>query len=116
VASDVAGVTVGWFVSAAEKEVANELAPVKRPAYDPNNLHPLDEEARKYDDTSLGIDWDEIIATTEDDFQAGRYAFNSEDYPTHKEAMKALDLWTRKILEDVLRETRAVSSHDAASS
>ena len=103
-------------MSAAEKEVAAELALVKRPAYDPNNLHPLDEEARKYDDTSLGIDWDEIIATTQDDFLAGRYAFNSEDYPTHKEAMKALDLWTRKILEDVLRETGAVSSQPALAS
>ena len=90
-------------MSALEQEVAVELAPVKRPAYDPNNLHPLDEEARKHDDMSLGIDWDEIIATTQDDFLAGRYAFNSEDYPTHKAAMKALDLWTRKILEDVLR-------------
>ena len=103
-------------MSAAEKEVAIELIPARRPAYDPNNLHPLDEEARKYDDTSLGIDWDEIIATTQDDFLASRYAFNSEDYPTHKEAMKALDLWSRKILEDVLRETGAVSSRDAASS
>ena len=103
-------------MSAVEKEVADELVPVKRPAYDPNNLHPLDEEARKYDDTSLGIDWDEILATTEDDFQAGRYCFNTEDYPTHREAMKALDLWTRKILEDVLRERKTVSPSDAANS
>lgn len=61
-------------MSALEQEVAVELAPVKRPAYDPNNLHPLDEEARKHDDMSLGIDWDEIIATTQDDFLADRYA------------------------------------------
>lgn len=113
-ASDVAGVTVGWFVSAAEKAVANELAPVKRPAYDPNNLHPLDEEARKYDDTSLDIDWDEIIATTQDDFLAGRYAFNSEDYPTHEEAMKALHKWFDDIYEEVMREWDAVRPRDAA--
>jgi hypothetical protein len=31
-------------------------------------------------------------------------------YPTHKEAMKAFDLWTRKILEDVLRETGAIGA------
>ena len=102
-------------MSAAEKEGVNELAPVKRPAYDPNNLHPLDAEARKYDDTSLGIDWDEILATTEDDFQAGRYAFNSEDYPTHEEAMKAFHQWLDDILQEVLRERDAVCSRDAAS-
>ena len=102
-------------MSAAEKEGANELAPVKRPAYDPNNLHPLDVEARKYDDTSLGIDWDEILATTEDDFQAGRYAFNSADYPTHEEAMKAFHQWLDDILQEVLRERDAVCSRDAAS-
>ena len=102
-------------MSAAEKEVANELAPVKRPAYDPNNLHPLDAEARKYDDTSLGIDWDEILATTEDDFQAGRYAFNSADYPTHEEAMKAFHQWLDDILQEVLRERDAVCPRDAAS-
>jgi hypothetical protein len=97
-----------------EKGVAAELVPAKRPAYDPNNLHPLDEEARKYDDTSDGIDWDEIIATTQDDFLAGRYAFNSEDYPTHEEAMKALDKWFDDILQEVLRERDAVCSRDAA--
>lgn len=104
-------------MSAAENEILGFEAPVKRRAYDPNNLHPLDEEARKYDDNSEGIDWDEIIATTEDDFQAGRFAFNSEDYPTHEEAMKAFKRWTRGILEEVRREREArrvsVSSRDA---
>jgi hypothetical protein len=104
-------------MSAAENEILGFEAPVKRRAYDPDNLHPLDEEARKYDDNSEGIDWDEIIATTEDDFQAGRFAFNSEDYPTHEEAMKAFKRWTRGILEEVRREREArrvsVSSRDA---
>jgi hypothetical protein len=63
----------------------------KWPAYDPNNLSPEDEEARKYDDTSAGIDWDEIIASTQDDFEAGRYSFNSADYATQEEAFAAMD-------------------------
>ena len=94
-------------MSAVESQALEAPAPVKRRAYDPNNLHPLDEEARKYDDTSEGIDWDDILATTEDDFQAGRFAFNSADYPTHEEAMKAFDQWTRGILEEVIRERDA---------
>jgi len=102
-------------MSAAEQDVAVELAPVKRSAYDPSNLHPLDAEARRYDDTSDGIDWDEIAATTEDDFQAGRYVFNSADYPTHEEAMKALHQWFDDILQEVLRERDAVCPRDVAS-
>jgi len=39
------------------------------------------------------IDWDDIIATTQDDVDAGRYAFSTEDYPTHEEGMAAL--WKR---------------------
>ena len=89
-------------MNAAENEVTAEAMPIKRPAYDPNNLHPLDEEARKYDDNSEGIDWDEIIASTEDDFRAGRFAFNSADYPTHEEAMEAFDRWLKKIFDEAL--------------
>ena len=94
-------------MSAVESKVLEDPVPAKRRAYDPNNLHPLDEEARKYDDNSEGIDWDEILATTEDDFEAGRFAFNSEDYPTHEEAMKAFKQWTRGVLEEVRRERDA---------
>jgi hypothetical protein len=105
-------------MSAAEKEVLSESAPVKRPAYDPNNLHPLDEEARKYDDNSEGIDWDEILASTEDDFQAGRFAFNSADYPNHEEAMKAFDQWLKNIFDEAQRDRdarrAAIPPHDAA--
>jgi hypothetical protein len=43
------------------------------PAYNPQHLHPMDEEDRKDDDTSEDIDWDEIIATTQDDWENGRY-------------------------------------------
>jgi hypothetical protein len=77
---------------------------VKRPAYDPNNLHPDDEEARKHDTKIEGIDWDEIIASTQDDWLAGRHAFNSADYPDEETAMKALDALLDSIVEEVLRE------------
>jgi hypothetical protein len=104
-------------MSAAENEFTVEVVPIKRRAYDPNNLHPLDEEARKYDDNSEGIDWDEIIASTQDDFEAGRFAFNSADYPTHEEAMEAFSEWLKEIFDRVLGEKdarqAAVSPRDA---
>jgi hypothetical protein len=87
----------------------------KRPAYDPNNLSPEDEEARKYDDNSEGIDWDEIIASTQDDFLAGRFAYNSADYATELEAFVALDGWLNSIVEEVMRESDSVPARDAAS-
>ena len=86
----------------------------KRPAYDPNNLHPADEEARKYDDTSEGIDWDEILATTQDDFLAGRFSYNSADYATQAEADAALRAWLHAIVEEVEREAASLSPRDAA--
>jgi hypothetical protein len=87
----------------------------KYPAYDPNNLSPEDEEARKYDDTSDGIDWDEIIATTQDDFLAGRFAYNSADYATQAEAEAALDAWLDSILERVKERAAAtVPPRDAS--
>jgi hypothetical protein len=85
----------------------------RRPAYDPNNLSPEDEEARKYDDTSEGIDWDDIIATTQDDFEAGRFAYNSADYPTEEEAEAALDAWLDGILQRVEQRLAPLPSRDA---
>jgi hypothetical protein len=85
----------------------------KRPAYDPNNLHPADEEARKYDDTSEGIDWDEILATTQDDFLAGRFSYNSADYATQAEADAALTAWLDAIVEKVERKHASVPACDA---
>jgi hypothetical protein len=65
----------------------------RRPAYDPNNLHPLDEEARKHDPDD-GIDYDEIIASTQDDYLAGNYVeFNPENYPTREAMIKALEAY-----------------------
>jgi hypothetical protein len=100
-------------MSAAEKQVHVESLPVKRPAYDPNNLDPIDEEARKYDDNSEGIDWDEIIATTQDDFLAGRFAFNSQDYASDEEALAALKQWVDAVCKEALSEEVAVLPSDA---
>ena len=80
----------------------------KRPAYDPNNLSPEDEEARKHDDNSEGIDWDEIIATTQDDWEAGRFCYNSADYATQEEASAALQELLDSILEGVLNGASAL--------
>jgi hypothetical protein len=49
---------------------------------------PLEPE---YDDDD--IDWDDIIATTQDDVDAGRYAFTTEGYATDEEGMAALWQW-----------------------
>lgn len=91
-------------------------APVerKRPAYDPNNLSPEDEEAKKYDDNSEGIDWEEILASTQDDFEAGRFAYNSADYATQAEADAALRAWFDAIVEEVEREATSLPPHNAA--
>lgn len=90
-------------------------APARRPAYDPNNLHPLDEEARKFDDTSEGIDYDEIIAATQDDYEAGRFAFNGDDYATHEECRAALKKWVYSIYEKVMRDIAAKASRNGTS-
>jgi hypothetical protein len=95
-----------------EFEITAAVEP-RRPAYDPNNLSPADEEARKYDDTSEGIDWDEIIATTQDDFLAGRFAYNSADYATQAEAEAALRAWIHAIVEKVERRHASIPSPDA---
>ena len=87
---------------------------VKRPAYDPNSLHPDDEEARKYDTKVEGIDWDEIIASTQDDWLAGRHAFDDSEYPDDESAMKALEAFLDSIVEEVMREQEASEADDGA--
>jgi len=54
------------------------------------------------DERSDELDWDdgvwnEIIDSTQDDVDAGRYAFSTEDYPTHEEGMAALWRWMRSL-------------------
>jgi hypothetical protein len=69
----------------------------------------------KWIEKEYDVDWDEIIATTEDDFRAGRFAFNSADYPSHEAAMEAMRKLIHDIFEKVLRENAtAVHSLDAA--
>ena len=75
------------------------------PISDPNGPHPHDSSDREIDDDLDGIDWDEIIATTQPDFLAGRFAFNSADYSTDEAAMAALDCWLDDVFQKVLRET-----------
>jgi hypothetical protein len=77
-----------------------------RPVRDMESPHPQDVAGCDFEDTSDGIDWDDIIATTQEDFLAGRFAFNSADYPTNKEAMIALDRWFDDILQKVLKDQR----------
>src|SRR5882757_9630447 len=100
-------------VTVTQDEVdASAAVEPKRPAYDPNNLSPADEEARKYDDTSAAIDWDEILATTQDAFEAGRFSYNSADYATQAEADAALTAWLDAIFEEVEREAGSIPSCD----
>jgi len=65
-------------------------------------------------DCEDAIDWDNLLASTEADDEAGRYAFNSEDYPTHEEAMKALWNWIHSIAEEVRRRVASEASSDVA--
>jgi hypothetical protein len=51
------------------------------------------ERTPEYDYTDDDIDWEDIIESTQDDVDAGRYAFTTEDYPTHEEGMAALWKW-----------------------
>jgi hypothetical protein len=88
---------------------------VKRPAYDPNNLHPDDEEARKHDTREEGFDWDEILAATQDDHLAGIDAFNSYDYPDDETAMRALEAFVESIYEEVMREKESSAASPDAS-
>ena len=80
-------------------------------SYDP--MHPDNVEARKYDDNSSGIDWEEIILTTQEDYEAGRYSFNSQDYATDAEAMAAMRALIDSIAEEVEREAASIRPLDA---
>jgi hypothetical protein len=55
------------------------------------------------------IDWDDIIATTEADDRAGRFAFNSDDYPTWEEAMKARRALMDEIFDKAMSRVRSTS-------
>jgi hypothetical protein len=80
-------------------------------SYDP--MHPNNVEARRYDHQVEGIDWEEIILTTQEDYEAGRYSFNSADYATHEEAMVAMRALIHSIGERVRREAASNTPLDA---
>lgn len=83
---------------------------------DEDDLDPLDDADLEDEDEEWDeSEWDEIIATTEEDFQAGRYAFNSADYATHEEAWTALEKWLREICEEAIRDADAICAHHASS-
>ena len=86
-----------------------------RNVYSATPHDPIDEEDRLLDDPSDGIDWDEITATTQPDWEAGRFAFNSADYATYEEARAAMTEIIHAIGRKV-RQARSADSLDAASS
>ena len=59
----------------------------------PEGQNPSSVVTRLSDDNSDDIDWEDIILTTHEDFEAGRFAFNSKDYATRAEADVALTTW-----------------------
>ena len=79
---------------ASEAEDTSEATPwwVGRTSgsYDP--MHPDNVEARKYDPQVEGIDWEEIILTTQEDFEAGRYSSTRRTTPHTKKP------WRRCVL------------------
>src|ERR1700733_15061000 len=87
------------------------LAGRRSGSYDP--CHPDNIEARRYDPDD-GTDWEEIILSTQEDFEAGRFSYNSADYATQEEADAALGAWLDAIVEQVEREAAAICSRDAA--
>jgi hypothetical protein len=80
-------------------------------SYDP--CHPGNIVARRYDDESDGLEWEEIILTTQEDFEAGRYSFDSKDCATDEEVIAAVGAWIHRLAEETWREAASVSSLDA---
>ena len=77
-------------------------------------VEPADDVATPEHDSPIDeIDYEEIFQSTQADFEAGRYCFNSEDYATDEEASAALLAWIDSIAERVKREAAAVSPRDA---
>jgi hypothetical protein len=64
-----------------------------QPEGQPQGQNPSSVVTRLSDDNSDDIDWEDIILTTHEDFEAGRFAFNSKDYATQAEADVALTTW-----------------------
>ena len=43
------------------------------------------------------IDYAEIAASTQPDYEAGRFAFNSDDYATDEECDAAMEAWLMQL-------------------
>jgi len=72
---------------------SHDFQPEGQPEGQPQGQNPSSVVTRLSDDNSDDIDWEDIILTTHDDFEAGRFAFNSKDYATQAEADVALTTW-----------------------
>lgn len=80
-------------------------------AYEP--MHPDDGDAPVCDVEADDIDFEEIYWTTQPDFEAGRFLFNSADYATPEEAMVALRELIHSIVEESDRDAASNTSSDA---
>jgi hypothetical protein len=54
------------------------------------NAAAVDHKSLEAEDLEDGIDYEEIHAATQADFEAGRFAFNSADYASEEDAEAAL--------------------------
>jgi hypothetical protein len=87
------------------------LAGRRSGSYDP--CAPDNIVARRHDNESDGLEWEEIILTTQEDSEAGRYSFNSEDDATDEETIAAIGAWIHRLAEETWCEAASVSSLDA---
>jgi hypothetical protein len=69
-----------------------------------NLRHPDDVDAPDFDSADDEIDLEDIYQSTQADYEAGRYSFNSADYATHEEAMAAMDALIHSIAVEVEQE------------
>jgi hypothetical protein len=98
----------------SEAQVTAETAALagrRSGSYDP--CAPGNIVARRHDNESDGLEWEEIILTTQEDFEAGRYSFSSEGYATDEETIAAVGAWIHRLAEETWRGAASVSSLDA---
>jgi hypothetical protein len=77
-------------------------------------VRPADDVAAPEIDSPIDeIDYEEIYQSTQADYEAGRYCFNSEDYATDEEASAALSAWIDSIAERVKCEAASLPACDA---
>jgi hypothetical protein len=78
-------------------------------------VEPADDVATPEHDSPIDeIDYEEIFQSTQADYEAGRYCFNSEDYATDEESSAALLAFIQSIADEVEREAASHAPLDAA--